>query len=463
MKYNYFNFKPFGEQYLLTNDFGRYAFLDRDEFKRLIAKEVDPDSPLGTRLKENRFLYCGSDIDFSIEQEYALRDSKSFVTNATALHIFVVTTACNLQCVYCQANNGKCDSNLYMTEEIARRAVDLALQSPEYNLSFEFQGGEPLLNFPIIKFIVSYAEAHKAWHSISYSVVSNLTLLTEEVLDFAKAYNITIATSLDGSEAVHNWNRHYIGGEGSFQKVVDGVQRVRDAGLHVGAIETTTRRSLREPDEIVNTYAGLGFESVFIRPLTPLGRAGQSWDEVGYSSEAFLEFYEKAIRKIINLNREGTFFREDHATIFLKRIFGTPINYMELRSPCGGGIGQLAYYADGNVFTCDEGRMLFEMGDSAFKVGTVYESSYKGLICNGVCKTVCASSILESLPTCSDCVYQQYCGTCPVINYALTGDIVEKSPRNYRCRIYMGMLDIIFHMLQEGKEETVEILRSWIH
>ena len=73
---------------------------------------------------------------------------------------------------------------------------------------------------------------------------------------------------------------------------------VRDAGLHVGAIETTTRRSLREPDEIVNTYAGLGFESVFIRPLTPLGRAGQSWDEVGYSSEAFLEFYEKAIENM---------------------------------------------------------------------------------------------------------------------------------------------------------------------
>ena len=92
---------------------------------------------------------------------------------------------------------------------------------------------------------------------------------------------------------------------------------------------------------------------------------------------------------------------------------------MELRSPCGAGIGQIAYYYDGNIYTCDEGRMLAEMGDDSFKLGNVYDNTYDELInCNN-CKAACISSVLESLPTCHDCVYSPYCGTCPVTNLAL--------------------------------------------
>lgn len=153
--------------------------------------------------------------------------------------------------------------------------------------------------------------------------------------------------------------------------------------------------------------------------------------------------------------------KENHAAILLKRIKGYFMNYMELRSPCGAGVGQLAYYADGNIFTCDEGRMLHEMGQSTFKLGNVYESSYKDLINNGTCKTVCASSILETIPTCCDCVYQPYCGTCPVVNYSLYGDVIEKQPRGYKCRVYQGILDYLFLKFYENDTETINILNSW--
>ena len=133
---------------------------------------------------------------------------------------------------------------------------------------------------------------------------------------------------------------------------------------------------------------------------------------------------------------------------------------MELRSPCGAAVGQLAYYYDGNIYTCDEGRMLKEMGDESFKVGNVFEDTYDTMAESKITKTVCKYSILEGLPQCSECAYLPYCGTCPVINYALEKDIVPHSIHNYRCQIYKGMLDVIFELLQDKQNQ--EIFWRWI-
>ena len=406
-------------------------------------------------------IFDGSELEYSLAGKYALRTIKGHVNTATSLHIFVVTTKCNMSCVYCQANNGRECPHLMMDREMAQKAVDIALQSPEQYLSFEFQGGEPLINFEMIKFIVEYAQSHKENHEISYTIVTNLTLLNDEMLDFFVQHNFAISTSIDGNELVHNYNRPFANGEGTFQKVMESVRKIRKAGLHVGAIETTTKYSLAFPKEIIRAYVELGFDSIFIRPLTPLGKAAKSWDEIGYSWQEFIDFYAQAFEELIEINKNGRFIKEDHASILLKRIRGDFMNYMELRSPCGAGVGQLAYYADGNIFTCDEGRMLHEMGDSSFQLGNVYENTYTELIKNGVCRTVCASSVLESIPSCCDCVYQSYCGTCPVVNYALYKDVIEKEPRGYKCRIYSGILDYLFLKFYENDPETIGILNTW--
>jgi radical SAM protein with 4Fe4S-binding SPASM domain len=101
------------------------------------------------------------------------------------------------------------------------------------------------------------------------------------------------------------------------------------------------------------------------------------------------------------------------------------------------------------------------MGNDTFLLGTV-ESTYNELMDTKVCRAACTSSILEALPSCSDCVYQPYCGVCPAVNYALYGDLYEKTPGNYRCQIYRGMLDIIFEKLQEDDYSVRQIFRSWI-
>jgi His-Xaa-Ser system radical SAM maturase HxsB len=461
MKLNYFNFKKLNDKILLTNDFGRYVFVTEKELKKIVTRKVEEGSELWNRLLESHMIYDETDLEYSANNKYELREIKNYVNSATGLHIFVVNTACNMNCVYCQANNGKERPHLFMNQETAERAVDIALQSPSRHLNFEFQGGEPLLNFEVIRKIVEYAEENKGNHVISYNVVTNLTLLTDEIIGFLIEHNFGISTSVDGSKLVHDANRPFLDGKGTYEKVLKSVQKLRDAGICVGAIETTTRLSLKYPREIVRAYSDMGFDSIFIRPLTPLGKATVNWDDIGYTPDEFNEFYYAVFEEILKINKAGIFMREDHATILLRRISGQSVNYMELRSPCGAGIGQMAYFADGNIFTCDEGRMLYEMGFDTFRLGSVYESNYTELIETGVCRTVCASSILESIPTCCDCVYQPYCGTCPVVNYAHGNDVMEKNPRGYRCRIYSGMLDYLFSKFMESEPETIRILKSW--
>jgi sulfatase maturation enzyme AslB (radical SAM superfamily) len=94
-----------------------------------------------------------------------------------------------------------------MTKEIAQKSVDLALQSPNKYLSFEFQGGEPLENFEVLKYIVEYTESHSGNRIIEFNLVSNLTLLNDEMVCFLKEHHVNISTSLDGHEQLQNINR----------------------------------------------------------------------------------------------------------------------------------------------------------------------------------------------------------------------------------------------------------------
>lgn len=117
----------------------------------------------------------------------------------------------------------------------------------------------------------------------------------------------------------------------------------------------------------------------------------------------------------------GRKFAEAHASIFLAKLLGDVApNYMELRSPCGAGVGQMAFTASGDVYTCDEGRMMAEMGDQSFRLGNIYENGYDSWIESPACRATCSASLLETrrhVATRLSAVR----GVCPVVNYALEG------------------------------------------
>lgn len=462
MNFNYFNFKPFGDKVLLTNDLGRFMFLDQDEFEKLMTKKVPEDSSLCQDLEEKGFIYTGSKLSF-IEKFYLpYQEAKNYAFQPTSLHIFVLTTYCNMNCIYCQASSPESIRHYTMDKETARKAVDLALSSRNPYLTFEFQGGEPLLNFDTLKFIVEYAEENKSGKQINYSVVTNLTCLTEEMADYFANKGISVSTSLDGDAVLHNANRPFPDGSGTYDKVAAKLEILQKRGISAGAIQTTTAASLSRPAEIVQTYVDLGFTSLFLRPLTPLGCAANAWDKIGYTPNEYIDFYRRCMEEILKQNQNGKYISEGTASIlFSKVLHQNPVNYMELRSPCGAGTGQLCYFPTGDVFTCDEGRMAYEMGSDAFRLGNVFESSMEDILQSSNCRTVCKTSVLESIPECCDCVYQPYCGICPVINLELYNDMLPKSAGSWRCSIFKGIQDELFQILKEADPKTLELLEKW--
>lgn len=463
---NYFNSKKMDDGYLLTNDFGEYAFVDFDTYNDLVNDKVTSKCSNYNNLVDRGFIIDEPLESFLKSGMERIRSMKSYCFSGTSLHIFAVTNMCNLDCIYCQAHSKNSRLDGKMTIDAGRKAVEIAMSSPNQSLTFEFQGGEPLINFNIIKDMIEYSKVlnvdkHK---DIEYTIVTNLTLINDEILNYLVENNVGICTSLDGTEDVHNYNRPFRDkNTGSYAKVLEKIILLKERGININAIQTTTKRSLNFAKEIVKQYLDLDIHSIFLRPLTPLGLADSSWNKVGYSAEEFIEFYKEAFNYIMELNKQGIKFVEAHATYFLRKILlGYSVNYMELRSPCGATLGQMSYYYNGDIFTCDEGRMMYEMGDESFKLGNVFESNYSELLATPICKTLCKSSIVESLPKCNNCVFQPYCGTCPVVNYSSTHDLYSKNIKDYRCQVYRGILELLFDIISKDNPEEMEILYSWI-
>lgn len=463
MKSNYFSFRAYKDKYLITNEMGFYSSITERDFKLLVQQKYDAiEKTKLAELMEKYFVYDEEDDVFIEKIKEFYRSNKQYLFEATCLHIFVMTNACNMCCVYCQAQDSAQTNKGKMSFEIAEKAVEVALQSPNRFLTFEFQGGEPLTNFETIKHIVEYAEQNKNDKEISYTVVTNTLLLNDEMMDFFSLYKFDVSTSLDGDAEVHNYNRPQITGDETYKYVVENIRRLQERNIGTGAIQTTTKKSLSNSSRIVQAYKDNYLHYLFLRPLTPLGYAKEHWDEIGYTAEDFLLFYKETLDEIIKSNLEGYKIVEGHASIFLRKILAQESdNYMELRSPCGAGVGQLAYYYDGKIYTCDEGRMLSEMGLPDFCLGHV-DMTYDQLMESDVCKITCQASVLEGIPHCCDCIYHPYCGVCPVVNYAMENNIYSREANGYKCKIYKGILDILFDYIVEDDKRVMEIFKTWL-
>jgi His-Xaa-Ser system radical SAM maturase HxsB len=455
-------------EYLLVNDVGEYVVLPPDEFHQFASHDLAPVSPFYARLKAKHFLSDSSSSALLETLASKYRTKKSFLDGFTKLHIFVTTLRCNQSCPYCQVSRQNESAGAFdMTEEMLHRSVDLMLMNPSRTVTMEFQGGEPLLNFELLKEGVRYAKERNAIANkrIEYVICTNLALLEDRHLSFFKEQGIQVSTSLDGPDYLHNKNRP-MGKGPSHEAVVRNIRRAQEAlgKQAVSALMTTTRESLKYPREIVDEYLRFDLGSIFARDLNPYGFAVKARSALGYPMADFLRFYKELLAYVIEINRRGQTFPEAFATMVLTKILTPwPIGFVDLQSPSGAGIGVVVYNYDGDVYASDESRMLAEMGQHTFRLGNVLENNYSDIFFGETMQMIASAACNESLAGCSDCAYQPYCGADPVRHYSTQGDIFGHRPTSGYCQKNMGVMKHLFDMLLSGDADMERIFWAWIN
>ena len=461
-----FNFERTGtSEYLVSNMVGDFIRLTENEINQLVDLQLQPGDGLYERAYAAHLITGPNQTAQRQLLALRLRSRMAFLRHVTPLHIFVVTLRCEHSCPYCQVSRQSTDRSRFdMSDEVAERALDIAFESYSARIKIEFQGGEPLLNFPLIKKIVSDAKARAATtkKSVDFVIASNLALLSDEILEFCKSNEILLSTSLDGPADLHNKNRPRPGGD-SYELAVAGIRRAKEilGPDRVGALMTTTEASLERVDDIIDEYLQQGLDGIFLRPLSPFGFAVKTKQYHRYDVERWLRFYEKGLRRVLEVNRAGTPFREFYAALILTRMLtDKPIGYVDLRSPAGIGIGALVYNYDGGVFASDEGRMLAETGDETFRLGHVNEDNYKTLILSDRLIEAISSSLTQCAPECSTCAFESHCGADPVYHHATQGDTLGIKPLSAFCARQKGIMTLLLDILENSPEDAA-ILRRW--
>ncbi len=450
---------------VISNMVGEFLVVPRSRLADIIEHRVERDESLYADLVARHLVLDPADNSALDLLALKYRTRQSHLAEFTGLHMFVVTLRCDHSCPYCQVSRVSHDRTAFdMSEGTARQSIDLMFQSPSKSLKVEFQGGEPLLNFELIRYVVERVKAHAEApkRDIQFVVATNLANLTDEMLSFLQEHRVMISTSLDGPANLHNANRPRPE-KNSYELAVRGIERCREALGYdcVSALMTTTLRSLEQPEVIVDEYVRLGFGSIFLRSLSPYGFATKSQKAIGYASEQWNQFYERGLLHILKLAAAGTPIRETYASIVLRKMLTSfPGRYVDLQSPAGIGISAAVYNYDGDVYASDEGRMLAEMGDRAFRLGNVHTDGYRDIFLSDRLIDLVDRTMTEAIPHCSQCAFEPWCGTDPTFHHATQGDAVGHRPTSGFCHRNMFVMRLLVKLLTDEPKYR-GILESW--
>jgi uncharacterized protein len=334
-------------------------------------------------------------------------------TQVTNMAIYI-TDRCNLRCTYCY-EAGRChrEQRGHMDRDTARRAADflLAQAGPGKACTVQFFGGEPLLNFTLLKFIVRYCaeKGRELDKRVAFTIDTNGTLLHGEIVDFCSAEGISVAVSIDGPKRVHDRARIFPGGKGSYDVVVKHcgslLGRMREK---VGARATLTKENVRFKDTVAHLLE-LGFERILIDCD---GGSTGTWDDA--EMEILKDEFEKATCYFLELLRQDRFFSFGNILSLLPLIHKRE----RKRYHCGAGISYVAVAPDGTLYPCH--RLV---GISRFSMGNLSQGVSRSLS-----EEILANAV-ESKDSCTRCWARYLCGGgCLYRSFIATGNPFTPDP-----------------------------------
>lgn len=311
---------------IIVNEAGDFLVLPEGSVDRIVNRKLKPetDQDLYADLVSNFFISETVIPPLFDVLTTRYRTKKSFLDSFTELHIFVITLRCNQSCQYCQVSRVSQDQCTYdMSHQHIDQGIDMMMRSPSTHVTMEFQGGEPLLAFPLVQYAIERTKelASRYNKTVTFVICTNLILINESILNYCRDNKILISTSLDGPEFIHNYNRRKLGND-SYRRTIEGIKQAREivGRDQVSALMTASPYSLDYPVEIVEEYYRQGFSDIFLRPISPYGYAAANLLQSNFEIEKFITFYKKALARILEYNFNGEIFREIYAKIILEKI-----------------------------------------------------------------------------------------------------------------------------------------------
>ena len=353
--------------------------------------------------------------------------NNSKVIKALCLH---VAHTCNLNCSYCFASQGKYQGDrAIMSYEVGKRAFDFLIENSgsRRNLEVDFFGGEPLMNWDVVKKLVAYARSIEKEHNknFRFTLTTNGLLIDDEVIDFLNKEMSNVVLSLDGRREVHDLFRKDYAGNGSYDKIVPKFKKLVEArqGKDYYVRGTFTHNNVDFTNDIFH-MADLGFtelsmEPVVCAPTDPCALTPEDMPKI-------FEQYEILAKEMLKRKKEGRPFTFYHYMLDLKN---GPCIYKRITG-CGSGTEYMAVTPWGELFPCHQ-----FVGDPKYSLGNIYDGVTNVEIQEGF-----RSCNAYARPECADCWARLYCsGGCAANSYHATGSI--NGIYEYGCELFKKRIE----------------------
>ena len=369
-----------------------------------------------------------------------LKQKTAGVVKALCLH---VAHTCNLNCSYCFASQGKYHGDrAVMSYEVGKQALDflIANSGTRRNLEVDFFGGEPLMNFQVVKDLVAYARSveKEKGKNFRFTLTTNGVLVDDDVIEWANRECSNVVLSLDGRKEIHDRYRVDYAGKGSWEKIVPKFQKFVQArgGKDYYMRGTFTHAN---PDFLkdIQTMLDLGFRELSMEPV--VCAAG---DPSGLTEEDLaivMDQYEKLAQLMLEQDKQGKPFTFYHYMIDLS---GGPCIYKRI-SGCGSGTEYMAVTPWGDLYPCHQ-----FVGEERFRLGDIWEG-----VTNTAIQNEFAACNVYAHPQCRDCWARLYCsGGCAANAYHATGSVTgvyEDGCKLFRKRMECAIMVAVARALGE--------------
>ena len=356
-----------------------------------------------------------------------LKQKTAGVVKALCLHI---AHTCNLNCSYCFASQGKYHGErAVMSYEVGKRALDFLIENSgtRRNLEVDFFGGEPLMNFQVVKDLVAYARSieKEKGKNFRFTLTTNGVLVDDDVIQWANRECSNVVLSLDGRKEIHDRFRVDYAGNGSWEKIVPKFQKFVQArgGKDYYMRGTFTHAN---PDFLkdIQTMLDLGFNELSMEPVVCAADDPSALTEDDLP--IVMEQYEKLADLMLQRDKEGRPFTFYHYMIDLT---GGPCIYKRI-SGCGSGTEYMAVTPWGDLYPCHQ-----FVGEERFCLGNIWQG-----VTNREIQKEFACCNVYAHPECRDCWARLYCsGGCAANAYHATGSVT--GVYEYGCKLFRKRME----------------------